>query len=312
METSRVIASPNPRQWMIEHPMISYVVMAYTFSWIVTIPYILGEWHVLPGIQGSILTVIFTLKAYAGPFLSAYIMARLIDGREGAKQFWHKVWQWREGWQWYAFILLVFPALYFLGIALIPGALANFPSLTAGDLAAIPTTFVLIGFGGGPFQEEPGWRGFMLPRLLERYRNSGYPAIKASLVLGVIWTFWHLPDFLTSQQHGGPDAGLLPFYYNLPIFLVIVILMAFIFTWLYNRTHGSVFMAILLHTVINTLDVNITRRFTLPAISGSELPQLLTWGVLALLILIMTRGKLSYERGRELEAAAHLGSRARI
>lgn len=284
-------SSGSVRQWMIKHPLISYVVMAYTFSWIFTVPYILAEWHVLSGNWEWI----FTVKAYAGPFLSAYIMSRLIDGQAGAKHFWHKVWQWREGWHWYVFIFLVFPALYLLGIALIPGALANFPSMTVRDLVSVPVNFVLVFFGGGPFQEEPGWRGFMLPRLLERYRTSRFPALKASLLLGLVWTFWHLPDFLTSQQHGGPEAGLRPFYAHLPIFLVMVMLLAVIFTWLYNRTHGSVFMAILLHTVINTLDISFTRRFSLPAVSGTDLPQLIAWGSLALLILVLTRGKLGHK-----------------
>ena len=292
METSK----PNSlRQWIIEHPMISFVAMAYTFSWIFITPYILWEWHILSGDW----TWIFTVKAYAGPFLAAYIMSRLIDGQAGAKNFWRKIWQWREGWQWYAFVFLVFPALYFLGLAFIPGALANFPSLTTRDLISILPTFALVMFGGGPFQEEPGWRGFLQPRLMERFRESRYPALKASLVVGVVWAFWHLPDFLTSQQHGGPDAGLLPYYTQLPTFLVMVTLMSLIFTWLYNRTHGSVFMAILLHTVVNVLDVTITRRYTLPAVADSELSRLIVWGGLAILILILTRGKLGYESRQE-------------
>jgi uncharacterized protein len=291
METSKTSASQNLRQWMIDHTLISFVAMTYAFSWIFITPYILWEWHVLSGRWEWI----FTVKAYAGPFLAAYIMTRLLEGREGSRNFWRKIWQWREGWQWYAFIFLVFPALYFLGLAFIPDALANFPSFTTRELISILPTFALVMFGGGPFQEEPGWRGFLLPRLLTRYQASRYPALKASLLVGVIWTFWHLPDFLTSQQHGGPEAGLQPFYAHLPIFFVMVTLVSLIFTWLYNRTHGSVFIAILLHTVVNVLDVIITRRFSLPAVSESELPRLIVWGGLALLILILTRGKLGYE-----------------
>lgn len=67
-------------------------------------------------------------------------------------------------------------------------------------------------------------------------------------------------------------------------------------SYTYGERRCSVFMAILLHAVINTLDMSITRRFNLLAVSGPELPQLLTWGGLALPIVILTRGKLGYER----------------
>ena len=45
--------------------------------------------------------------------------------------------------------------------------------------------FLWIGLG-----EEPGWRGFVLPRLL-----VGRSALSAALILGVIHAVWHLPLF---------------------------------------------------------------------------------------------------------------------
>ena len=286
------------RQTMAQYPLLSYVIMAYAFSWIMTVPFILWEWGNLPGDKG-LYALVFAVKAYVGPFLAAYIMLRITEGKEGVQRLWRSIRQWREGWKWYAFILVIFPLFFLLGIIIMPGALASFTGFTIRDLIAFPIAFILITLGGGPLAEEPGWRGYALPRLLARFGSSRYAALKATLLLGVIWTFWHLPDFLTSAQHGGPAAGLRPFYANLPIFFLMVMFLTIIFTWVFNHTRGSVFMAILLHAVINTLGNNIVPLFPIPAVTGSEVPMLLGWGSLALLILVLTRGQLGYKPGQK-------------
>jgi uncharacterized protein len=54
---------------------------------------------------------------------------------------------------------------------------------------------------GGPLGEEPGWRGFVLPRLQPRFGPLG-----GTLLLGFLWGCWHLPEFLTPIEHGGPGT----------------------------------------------------------------------------------------------------------
>ena len=301
MENSKTTAGPPTaasrtlRQVMAQHPLLSYFLMAYAFSWILTIPFILAEWHVLPGNW----TLTFVIKAFAGPFLAGYIMTCITEGKEGVHRYFRRLVQVRAGWQWYAFVWLGIPAFFLLGVALMPGALASFTGFTPRLLVTYPISFVIIGLFGGPLAEEPGWRGFALPLLLARFGASRYAALKASLARGVIWTFWHLPDFLTSAQHGGPTAGLTPFFVNLPIFFLMVMAITIVFTWVFNHTHASIFMALLLHASINTLGNNLVPLFPVPAVAGSELPELIGWGTLALLILGLTRGRLGYQPGQE-------------
>src|SRR5207249_6966080 len=59
-----------------------------------------------------------------------------------------------------------------------------------------------------PAGEELGWRGYALPRL-----QSGFQALGASLVLGVIWALWHAPQWLI------PGARIT----LLPRFLVVIV-----------------------------------------------------------------------------------------
>jgi membrane protease YdiL (CAAX protease family) len=299
--------SSNLQVWMRQHPLFSFFFLAYTISWLLSIPDILAEWGVLPK---SLFVIFFTIKSF-GPALAAYIMVRIMNGNEGWQALRRSMTQWRAGWEWYVFILLGIPAVFTLGILVLPGALASFQGLPPhllitylilpGALASFQglpphflitylISFILIFFGGGPLGEEPGWRGFALPRLQTRYG-----AFRATLLLGILWTFWHLPDFLTSAQHGGPAAGLKPFITNLPLFTLMVVALAFIFTWVFNHTQGSVFMALLLHASINTFGIlQSPAIFSAPIVTNTDLPFMLPTVTLAILIIILTGGRLGY------------------
>jgi hypothetical protein len=91
--------------------------------------------------------------------------------------------------------------------------------------------FLFIGLA-----EEPGFRGFALPRLL-----VGRSALVASLILGVLHTIWHLPLFVS----GSESLVIIP----------IILSGAILFTWIYLHTQGSVLLAMLLHSSVNTAQV---------------------------------------------------------
>jgi membrane protease YdiL (CAAX protease family) len=247
---------------MRRYPLVSFFLMAYAFSWILSIPAVLSAWGILPA---ATFVVFFTIKSF-GPFMAAYIMTSVIEGREGVLRLRRSLRQVRAGWPWYAFILVGVPALLFLGIAILPGALASFQGIPPHFLAIYLVTFVLIFFGGGPLGEEPGWRGFALPRMQPRYGP-----LWGTLLLGALWAFWHLPDFLTVAQRGGPGTNFTRLaIINFPVFFVMVMAMAVIFTWVFNHTGGSVFIAILLHASINAFG-------TVVALFSARIVTVLTW-----------------------------------
>lgn len=277
--------SKGLQQWVRKYPLLSFFLMAYAFSWIMSIPYILAQWGVLHGD----FRLAFVIKSF-GPFLAAYIMTSITEGKEGVLRFKESLRQTRVGWQWYLLIMLGIPALMLLGIFVLPGALASFQGFPPNFPITYLVTFALIFFGGGPLGEEPGWRGFALPRM-----QSRYGALRATLLLGVLWVFWHLPDFLTDAQRGGPGANLVTLLtINLPIFFVMVMAMAVIFTWVFNHTGGSVFIAILLHASINVFGV-VMALFTAPSVTHSDLAICIAFVVPALFIIILTRGQLGYQ-----------------
>jgi membrane protease YdiL (CAAX protease family) len=267
--------------------------MAYAFSWIVSIPYILAQWGVL---RGNFI-IIFAIKSF-GPFVAAYVMTGITEGKEGVLRLRQSIRQMRAGWQWYLFILLGIPVLSLLGIIVLPGALASFQGFPPHFVVTYLVSFILIFFGGGPLGEEPGWRGFALPRMQPRYGALG-----GTLLLGVLWVFWHLPDFLTDAQRSGPGTNFVTlFTINFPIFFLMVMSMAVIFTWVFNHSHGSVFIAVLLHASINTFGI-VQPLFTAPSVTNTDLFMCIAVVAPALLILILTRGRLGYQPSQEQNIA---------
>lgn len=84
------------------------------------------------------------------------------------------------------------------------------------------------------FFEEIGWRGFALPQLLKKFSF-----ITSSLIIGVIWALWHFPGYLVG--FGAPND--IPF----EVFFLWVTASSFIFSWLYIKSKGNVWTAVLLH-----------------------------------------------------------------
>jgi membrane protease YdiL (CAAX protease family) len=294
METSKVSGQVIPTsrylgQILRQYPLFFFFLFAYLISWILVLPFILSEWGVLSGD----FTIAFIIKSY-GPFLAAYIMLRVTEGKEGVLRLRKSIRQGRAGWGWYLFVLLGIPSLILLGIILQPGMLAGFQGLRPILVVSYLTNYILVFFGGGPLGEEPGWRGFALPRM-----QSRFGPLRGTLLLGILWTCWHLPDFLTSAQGGGPGIGLDTFLKNFPMFLLLVTALAVIFTWIFNHTRGSVFLALLAHASVNTPQLVLVPLFPVVDFTGLDLAALIAFVLPALLIIILTRGRLGYGSGQE-------------
>jgi uncharacterized protein len=281
--------SKSLRQWMSQHPLFSYFFIAYAISWIVFIPYILAEWGYLHGNY----TIFYILHVF-GPAAAALIMLSVTEGKTGLRSLRQSLRQWRAPWQWYLFILAGIPALVMLGIIVQPGALQGFTGFSTKLVASYPFILITTFFGVG-LGEEPGWRGFALPRIQKQYGSFW-----GTMLLGVLWSCWHLPDFLTASKGGGVGTGWSTFLTNFPFFTLAVISLAVIMTWLYNHTQGSLFIATLAHASVDAPEVaGWTALFPTVTMIGLHWALLISFTIPALLIVILTRGKLGYKPGQE-------------
>ena len=145
---------------------------------------------------------------------------------------------------WHTVALLLFPVLLFISAMLtwIRGGVTHPPTvLGSGSPLAL---LVIVEFGyafffGGGVSEEPGWRGFLLPRLQDRFSP-----LVASLLVWLPWALWHAPlDF------AGYAGSTFAAYLRTRVFVLIPL--CIIITWIYNRCGKTILSAALFHAAFN-------------------------------------------------------------
>ena len=165
-------------------------------------------------------------------------------------------------------------ALTYIAVVKISAAILHWsitgvwPPFGTGSIALIPLAILF----STPFQagEELGWRGFALPRLADRFGLR-----IASLLLGVIWALWHLPQFYIA----GGDA----YHQSFPVWVAQVVAMSVALAWLYAKSGGSLLLVMLMHSAINnSKDIVVSGAPIPPGVFSLNAP-LMAWLVLGVM-----------------------------
>jgi membrane protease YdiL (CAAX protease family) len=195
-------------------------------------------WHPLVYFRPSRLNV-FELLCAA---LAAYFVSGYFGNREGVRDLVRRLANWRIGWLWYLLPLILWPALIIVGNALarllgfdVPAA--SFPAGKSIFPAYIIELLWVAMFGGG--QEEPGWRGFALPKM-----QAKFSPLVAGIIIGAIWGLWHVPlNFINGVYENGVSL-LWTRLFEIPY--------GILFVWLFNRSNGSLIPVLLWHATSNS------------------------------------------------------------
>jgi hypothetical protein len=158
-------------------------------------------------------------------------------GRQGLQQLGRRLVPDRSSLGWGLVVVagyLAITACALQGAALVQSSAVVLPTATAVLSGMLNGVFR----DPGPIGEEFGWRGYALPRLLERF-----PPLTASLRLGMIHAAWHLPLFFIASM---PQANR-----SLPLFTIGVISIAVFDTALYQRSDANLLLAIVVHLMAN-------------------------------------------------------------
>ena len=200
-----------------------YFVLAFVVTWALQAPALLAHEGIIAGPPERYMALV-GLGAF-GPMVAAMIAAR-IEGT-GLTALFRPLGTWRVGFAWYLAALLLPGGIFVLGAAIWNALGHAEPLFYPPDDAALVAAAIVF-----PLGEEIGWRGFALPRLMPRVGP-----LAASVIIGVVWTFWHVP-MLTLQ-------GVRPVFYL--VFVPFMVGGSVLFTWIYRHTRGSLLLAVLTH-----------------------------------------------------------------
>ena len=217
----------------------SFFLVTFGFSWLLWCVPVLMHLGLMPAPDNATLVVLSLVLASVGafgPMVGALVVTRQESGKGAAWSHLRRAAVTKNSLRCYLAPVLL--------LGLVSLAVWGAPLLWGGPLQAsplptplIPVYLVLMVYLGGG-QEEIGWRGFALDRLLSRHND-----LVASLILGVGWALWHLPLWFMT----GTSQGFMPF----GGFLLMTVSLSIIMTWIYVESGGSMFLAMWTHGVSN-------------------------------------------------------------
>jgi len=270
----RKVAIMNETKGKETRNLLLFFLLAFGWTWLLWLPsvvisitdnrslmYWMFDVEMTPGLG---LIAIGGIFSTFGPMMAAFTVTGLTQGREGVRLFWQRFWDVRLPGVWLfvsfllPFLLIAVPRFIVvpLGYPLYLGW-ASQPVLILGWLLNNFTR-------SGGISEEFGWRGYALPILQARWN-----ALISSIVLGVIWTVWHLPLwFLVGSSQQGTSFWM---------FLANLVLTSILYTWLNNNARGSILVAVVFHAIGNT----VVQMFPDPT------SNLFYWIVLGLIVILV-------------------------
>jgi uncharacterized protein len=293
-------ATPQPaphysvlRRLVAHHPVAAFLIMVYAVNTAVALSPLLTRRDILP----------FGLAPYDslghifGVALPAFIVVAAMNGKAGVQDLARRSLRWRVGVRWYLFALLGVPVATVLSASALFG-LAPLNALVEkwGLLftVVLPQLVLLIVFYN--VAEEVGWTGFLQARLQDRHGP-----LKASVIVTIPFALFHLPSWMVEFELGLAQlhlALLLTGVFGISQFFGRIIIM-----WLYNNTYYSVLLVGIFHSSFNVTTSAFGNAF-IPVPAGSTfLIAAPVVAVAAVLIVVFTKGRLSYEPDRTAQPA---------
>ena len=250
------------------HSLVIGILLMFVLTW----PIDLANSGVLPL---RVPFVVYILLGYGFVFASL-IMTGLTLGKEGVLALLKRFLIWRVGWRWYLVAFLLFPSIMVSAVLL--NAAMTHTSLdfsqvfahkifgpSANLLVLLAPYFLFEAIANG---EEIGWRGYVLPRLQVKHS-----ALVSSLIVGVIWGFWHFPKFLAPGNNS-----------SFALFMVKTLVDAVLYTWLFNNTKGSLLLTTLFHASGNTAGVFLPIANT---VAGKDIGTLIFQVLLQIVVAVV-------------------------
>jgi len=305
---SQSVTSSPLKRLIRDHPLVAFFVIAFAGEWIAFLPLVLAQNglgllpYTIPEIGLVPLAEWFAIPAsILGPTLAAFTVTAITAGKVGVRQLLRRYVLWRVGLRWYLLVLVGVPLFQlacssiFLGITPLAAFFQQWPLFFTTYLPNILIIAVAV-----QVWEEGGWSGFAVPNLQKRFG-----AWRMTLILGPLWALFHLPAFFVPGQIFDHKVGAITMIVQMGLLIILAVLTRVVMTWIFNNTKGSLLIAILLHAALDAS--NSGSDFIHHLLSASQLggyglgSALLFPVVAAVLLLIFTKGRLSYKPDRVVQ-----------
>lgn len=234
------MTASEQKRLLVRHPVLSFYLMSCAFFWTLLSLFgaIVSGLHVDVNAQPWTVWLVTILGSWM-PSVSAALVVRATQGPAAVADLFARLGRFRLPARWVlaSLIPLGVVALAVLGYGLTGGAPEGGAPLTS----AFWFHLVVVNLLAGPTGEEPGWRGFALPRLLERYSP-----LRAGLLLGLMWSFWHLLLWLVASGFTGVDLLM-----YIAEFTVAIVALNLLMVWISTHVPDSLVPMVLAHYAFN-------------------------------------------------------------
>lgn len=221
----------------------TFFATTFLLSWLIWIPLVASRFGLgpleIPAGTSSLLGLLGVLM----PATVAVVLTARGEGRAGLGRLFGRLRIWRVGWRWWAAAVVV-PTGLLVAIGLAWGWAGGKPPIEVVDIAAGAVVVNIVFLAIASLGEEIGWRGVALPGLQQRST-----ALRASIVLGLLWATWHLPFWLLQDSYDQFGAGYLALNFLLVVPSTIYI------TWFFNHTRFSILLPVAFHVAFNAVNV---------------------------------------------------------
>ena len=273
------------KAFLKRHSLIIGLALMFLYTWTID----LSNSRVLPF---QVPFLIYITLGW-GFIFTSLLMTGLTLGRDAVITLMKRFLIWRVSWKWYLAAFLLIPVI-FTSAVLLNAAMTRSPldfstvaaHMIFGASANLPVLilpFFLFDFITNG--EEMGWRGYVLPRLQAKYN-----ALVASLILGALWAFWHLPKYLSPDNSASFVAGS-----------VKILAEAIIYTWLYNNTKGSLLLTTIMHAAGNTAGAFLPMANTISGNNMGTLAIVVALEVVIAIVIVFTTGAERLSRIEEMQ-----------
>jgi len=248
-----------------------------------------------------------SLMSVFGLALPAFLVVAAKDGKEGVRDLLRRILRWRVEVRWYLLALFgllavtLLSAIPFLGVEPLESLVRNWTLLFTVFLPGVLVPFVFVNLW-----EETAWTGFMQHTIQE-----GRGPLLASVVVAPFFALIHMPGFFVAgfiSDEKTPPSEFPSVLLQVGILAVFAVFIRILIMWLYNGSGQSVLIVGLFHSAFNmTNGQKVTPELLgLPAGLASLIPSLAVM-VLAVLLVVVTRGRLAYDPGRGVARPAEAG-----